>query len=143
MSLCWLLVLTLEVSGSSSPDGKSARYDFRHTSQNWEDRGLTRILCFTKIRAHLGGGFRPGLPTSTLCTSPLSLSACVPRAIPAAFCLGLALRFPLRPPGLAPAEAQSSRRRSVVATLRSSRRCAWLCASWSVGTSRRRHACYD
>ena len=78
-------------------------------SQNWEDRGLTHILCFTKIRAHLGSGFRPGLPTSTLCTSPLSLSACVPRAIPAAFCLGLALRLPLRPPGLTPAEAQSLR----------------------------------
>ena len=36
-----------------------------------------------------------------------------------------------------------SHRSSVFATLRSCRRCAWLCASWSVDTSRRRHACID
>ena len=66
--------------------------------------------------AHISeAGFRPGLPTSPLCTSPLSLSACVPRAIPAAFCLGLALRVPLRPPGLTPAEAQSLRLSAAVA----------------------------
>ena len=29
------------------------------------------------------------------------------------------------------------------ATLRSCRRCVWLCASWSAGTSRRRHARID
>ena len=39
----------------------------------------------------------------------------------------------------ASASRPRSRRSSVIATLRSCRRCAWLCASWSVGTSRRRH----
>ena len=34
-------------------------------------------------------------------------------------------------------------RRSSVATLRSCRRSVWPCASWSVGTSRRRHARFD
>ena len=43
----------------------------------------------------------------------------------------------------ASASGVHSRRRSVVATLRSCRRCVWLCASRSVGTSRRRHGRID
>ena len=43
----------------------------------------------------------------------------------------------------ASASGARSRRNSVVTTLRSCARCVWLCASWSVGTSRRRHACND
>ena len=42
----------------------------------------------------------------------------------------------------ASASGVHSRRRSD-ATLRSCRRCVWPCASWSVGTSRRRHARID
>ena len=45
-----------------------------------------------------------------------------------AFCFGPRAAVPPKP---------------VFATLRSCRRCAWLCASWSAGTSRRRHACID
>ena len=43
---------------------------------------------------------------------------------------------------LASASGLQSRRSSAVATLRSCRRC-WMCASWSAGTSRRKHACAD
>ena len=46
-------------------------------------------------------------------------------------------RLPLRASGV------HSRRSSVVATLRSCRRCLWPCASWSVGTFRRRHSPID
>ena len=41
----------------------------------------------------------------------------------------------------ASASAARSRRSSLFATLHSCRRCVWLCASWSAGTSRRRHEC--
>ena len=49
--------------------------------------------------------------------------------------------FPLRPPSCSPAEAllesaYDTRSRSCL-------RCVWLCASWSVGTSRRRHVRID
>ena len=43
----------------------------------------------------------------------------------------------------ASASGVHSRRSSVVATLRSCRRCGWLCASWSAGTPRRRLARID
>ena len=61
------------------------------------------------------------------CASPLTESLSVDAIVLCVF------RFGLRgalPPKL-----------SVDATLRSCRRCAWLRASWSVGTSRRRDAC--
>ena len=66
-----------------------------------------------------------------------SVRTLTPAAVHAASCLGLALRVPRRPPGSTPAEAQSLRLSAAVAAA------LGFCASWSVGTFRRRHACID
>ena len=72
---------------------------------------------------------RRSAPLVRLCSA--RLPAIVPLVCSGSLC------FPLRPPGCSPAEALFESAYDTRA--RSCPRCVWLCASWSVGTSRRRH----
>ena len=103
-------------------------------------RGFRRAACgplFVRRRECLVAGASSSkvcIANGDLCTFHQALLCSVSRDR-ALVCSGSSCSASV--PGL------QSHRSSVFATLRSCRRCAWLCASWSVGTSRRRHACID
>ena len=111
-------------------------------------------ICTANVFLHLSSGFALlGFPRS--CTRllwivvfpsssessdlVLSTDTIVPKLFP--LCLALVWLCPLRTPGRAPAEALFES--AYDPRSRSCPRYVWLCASWSVGTSRRRRVRID
>ena len=107
-------------------------------------RGFRRATCGPIMRV-AGNASSYGVSASKVCTANCVLH------LSSGFALLGFLRtctrllwivvLPLRPPGCSPAEALFESAYDTHSC--SCPRCVWLCASWSVGTSRRRHVRID